>query len=380
MEKEIISQKQAILIMSLFIIGSTAILGSGSQAKQDVWIAIIIAMVMASLIIPVYGRISKLFPGKDIYEILENVFGKVLGKIISLIFLSYAFRLSALILRDFSEFVRIISLPETPICIIAFPAVILVIWEVRGGIEILGRFLGIFFPIYIIMIVITTLLSIPLFELDNLKPVLYDDLNLVLSSSFNVLTFPFAETVMFLCLMGNIRKNSNVYKVYYFSLLIGGIILILIAVRSVLVLGIPSKSIQNFASYTATRLIKIGTFLQRIEATVAIAFMISGYAKATVCMYTVTKGLSYLFNIKDYHKLAGPVGIIIAMYSIIIHSDFTELVEWTEKIYPYYAIPFQIIIPMIVWITAEIKTRASKKINKTEDETGNTDNAASPCP
>ena len=64
MEKEVISQKQAIIIMSTFIIGSTAILGIGTHAKQDIWIATIIAMVMTSLIFAVYGRISSLFPGK----------------------------------------------------------------------------------------------------------------------------------------------------------------------------------------------------------------------------------------------------------------------------------------------------------------------------
>ena len=70
MEKEAISQKQAIIIMSSFIIGSSAIMGSGIHARQDIWIATIIAIVVASLIITVYGRISSLFPGKNIYEIL----------------------------------------------------------------------------------------------------------------------------------------------------------------------------------------------------------------------------------------------------------------------------------------------------------------------
>lgn len=376
MEKEVISQKQAVLIISTFIIGSSAVLGAGSKAKQDVWLAIIFAMVMASLIIFVYARISKLFPGKDIYEILNALFGKVLGKIISLFFLSYAFRLAALVIRDFTEFVRIVSLSETPACILAFSSVILAIWAVRGGIELLGRSLAIFFPVYLLMIITVTLLSIPLFNFNNLKPFLYDGIQPVLKASFGVFTFPFAETVVFLCLMGKVRKNSSIYKVYYSSLLIGGIILLIISVRSVLVLGVPNKLIQNFASYASSRLIRIGTFIQRIEASIAIVFMISGFTKATVCLYTATKGLSHLFNIKDYRKLAAPVGILMSLYSIIVHSDAAELIEWAVNIYPYYAIPFQIIIPVIVWIVAEIKTRTSSNNNTTKTE--GTENAALP--
>ena len=73
--------------------------------------------------------------------------------------------------------------------------------------------------------------------------------------------------------------------------------------------------------------------------------------------------------------MAAPIGILLALYSIIVHSDAAELIEWATDIYPYYAIPFQIIIPVIVWITAEIKTRTSGKnnINKAEDESAGDD-------
>ena len=197
-------------------------MGSGIHARQDIWIATIIAIVVASLIITVYGRISSLFPGKNIYEILDLLFGKVFGRILLLSFIFYAFSLGALVIRNFSEFVRIVSLPETPLCIFAFSAVVINIFAVRGGIELLGRFLSIFFPVYIIMIAVVTILSIPLFNFDNLKPVLYNGMKPVLAASFNIVTFPFAEVVVFLCLMGNLRKNSSAYKVYYSSLFISG--------------------------------------------------------------------------------------------------------------------------------------------------------------
>jgi spore germination protein KB len=376
LEKEVISQKQAIIIMSTFIIGSTAILGIGTHAKQDIWIATIIAMVMTSLIFAVYGRISSLFPGKSIYEILDLLFGKVFGKVFLLFFVFYSFTLGALVIRDFGEFVKIASLPETPLCIFAFFAVVLIIWAVREGIELLGRFLAIFFPIYVFMISIVTLLSIPLFDFSNLKPVLYDGLNPVLTDSFGIFTFPFAEVVVFLCLMGSLRKNSSVYKVYYNSLLISGTLLIIIALRSILVLGMPGRLIQNFPPYASTRIIRIGAFLQRIEASIAIIFMLSGFTKTTVCLYATTKGIAHLFNIKGYRKLAAPLGILTALYSLIMYEDAAKMFEWTSKIYPYYAIPHQIIFPTLAWIVAEVKTRTSKKNNAIKAE--ETDSTALP--
>lgn len=372
--KEVISEKQAIIIMSTYIIGSSAILGAGLKAKQDIWIAYIIAMVMASIIIAVYGRISSIFPGKNIYEIMDLVFGKIIGKLFLLPFMFYSFTLGALVIRDFAEFVKIVSLPTTPLCIFAYSAIILIIWAVRESIEVLGRFLSIFFPIYILMISTVTLLSSSLFEFDNLKPVLYDGFKPVLEASYSIFTFPFAEVVVFLCIMGNLRKNSSVYKVYYCSLLIGGIVLLVIAVRSLLVLGVPIKLLQYFPSYTSTRVIRVGTFLQRIEASIAIVFMISGFTKTTVCLHAATKGLAHLFNIKNYHRLAAPVGILMALYSIYMYGDAAKMFEWTANIYQYYAIPHQIIYPLIVWIAAEIKSRILNKNNAAS--TNDAENAA----
>jgi spore germination protein KB len=134
--------------------------------------------------------------------------------------------------------------------------------------------------------------------------------------------------------------------------------------------------LQNFPTYASTRIIRIGNFLQRIEASVAIVFMISGFTKSTVCLYSSTKGLAHLFNIKDYRRLAMPLGILMALYSIIIHEDAVKMLEWASKIYPYYAILHQIIIPVIVWIVAEIKTLISNKNNTTKD--GGSENAAVP--
>ena len=39
---------------------------------------------------------------------------------------------------------------------------------------------------------------------------------------------------------------------------------------------------------------------------------------------------------------------------------------WAFEVYPYYAFPFQVITPIIIWVLAEAKN----KINSTEKEQG----------
>ena len=81
MKNEVISERQATIIIILFIIGSTFLTGSGGQAKQDAWIAIIIAMTWSIILLLMFSRILSLYPGKDLFDILEIVMGKFIGKI-----------------------------------------------------------------------------------------------------------------------------------------------------------------------------------------------------------------------------------------------------------------------------------------------------------
>jgi spore germination protein KB len=41
-----------------------------------------------------------------------------------------------------------------------------------------------------------------------------------------------------------------------------------------------------------------------------------------------------------------------------------DMSYWAFKVYPYYAFPFQVILPIIIWILAEIKAKKMKQANK----------------
>ncbi|MDF2533385.1 MAG: hypothetical protein K0Q65_2966, partial [Clostridia bacterium] len=101
MNKEKISDSQGMKLVILFIFGSTLVMGTGGEAERDMWISIVIAVFLAVPIYLIYSRILSLFPDKDLFEILEQNFGKFFGKLISLVFIWFAFHLGALVLRNF---------------------------------------------------------------------------------------------------------------------------------------------------------------------------------------------------------------------------------------------------------------------------------------
>ena len=348
--------------MALFIMGSTLILGIGSDAKQDAWLSIIIAAALAVPMLAVYSRILALFPEKNIYEILNIVFGNIFGRLIALFFIWYAFHLGTMVLRNFQEFIKIVSFPETPEFISVMLMGILCIWVVKEGIEVLGRFsqLAIIFLAFIIIVVIS--LGMKNASFDNFRPFLYNGVKPVLSSAFSVFSFPFAETVLFTAVFTFMKGRNNSYRVYYFALVIGVSFTLSVTVRNILVLGADFIERVYFASYAAVSLVNIGNFLQRIEVTVSVVMLFTGFVKISVCLMATARGVDYLFKVGNYRQLVAPVGFLMMITSCFIYQNAMEMQEFAFEVYKYYAFPFQVILPLIIWIGAEIKAR--KNSNK----------------
>lgn len=356
MPKEIISSRQIIASIIAFIVGSSVILGVNSELAQDSWIALIIATILIIPLILIYARIIKLYPGKDFCQIVELLLGKILSKIIIILFIWYAMHLGALVLKFFSEFTKISALFNTPEIIILMTMTIVTVYLSKSGIEVLGRWSIIVCTIICFLLILTIIFSIPNMDFNNFFPIMNHDLKEILKSSFDIFSFPFAEIVLFLSMASSYSQKNNPYKIYLYGCLLGSIFLLSVIIRNVSILGVPLVKSEYFPSYTATRLINIGDFLTRIEGTITINFIFVGLTKTAVCLIAASKGFTFLFNLKDYKIMIIPISLLILMLATIMYNNVIEMFEFIP-IYSIYAIPFQIIIPIIVWIVAEIKNK-----------------------
>ncbi len=295
----------------------------------------------------VYSRLLKLFPGKNLFDIVEEIFGSIVGKAITLIFIWYFFHLGALIIRNITEFIQIISFAETPQFFVAIFIGLLVIYMVKSGIEVLARWTEFVLPIIIFIIILTICLSAPKMDFNHLKPVLYNGFKPAFQGAYTLFTFPFSS----------LKQQDKCFKVYSLSLIMFGIILLLTSLRNILVLGDSSINIFYFPSYSAVSMINIGNFLQRIEVVVSIILILSSIAKLSVCLFATSIGVSKLFNFDDYKLVAAPICLLMLNLSFIIYNSTMEMFDWIATTNLYYSIPFQIILPLAILIIAEIKIR-----------------------
>jgi spore germination protein KB len=172
-EKGVISSSQ-LFFMVTALIQSSAVLGSFSSGitKQDSWLAVIVAAVVSSPALLIYLSLMRRFPGKNLMEILELIYGTFLGKAVSLLYILGFFEISFANLRFMGDLLLTYIMPESPLVVIAIIFTVLAGWIIRRGLEVLARFATVAVAIVTVMIVVTFILLIPQMNVTNFLPVL----------------------------------------------------------------------------------------------------------------------------------------------------------------------------------------------------------------
>lgn len=364
MDNEKLSSRQGLSILIMFILGSTLILAPWREGGKDGWASIFIAMVMIVPMFFVYSRLISIFPGKDLFDLQQELFGKIAGKITTFFLVWYSIHLCTLVNRNMSEFIQIVSLTDTPLFTIAIVGGVFYIWIVKGGIEVIGRYAAFIMPLSLISIIVVSVLLIPKLNADNLRPIMYNGITPVLKGAASVFGFPFAETFLFTIVFNSLENKNKTFKIYLLGMSISGFFLIATAIRNIAALGETVNSVVYFPSYLAVALVNIQDFIDRIEVLVGADFIFLGFLKCSICLYAACKGFAKIFNIKDYRQITAPIGLMVSIMSIFIYKSTMEMYEWASENYIYYIVPFSIILPIITLIAAEIRVHSKKHKKK----------------
>lgn len=206
------------------------------------------------------------------------------------------------------------------------------------------------------MIVIVFLLLIDKININNLRPLFNEDLNIVMEASFHAFIFPFTQTIVFTTIFSSFDKKAS-YKVYTLGILIGWVVLFVLSVNDILVLGVAVSKNMYFPSYASVRLLEIGDISAGFEIVIAGAFLIAGFIKVSMCLLSTCNGIAKILCFNDYKFLVTPIGLLIINLSYFIHDSIMEKSKFALDIYPLYALPFQVILPILILIAAEIKKK-----------------------
>lgn len=360
MHNDMLSGRQLVCVTALYIIGSSSVIGNSGIAGKDTWIAMLLAIAAAIPLVLLYARISLLFPGQNLFDIIYTVFGRTAGWLVTLFMTLYCFQLGAMVLRDFPEFVHTASLQKTPMIVFTLLLGLICAYLAKLGVGSFGKTSILFSWIVGCIVLLTFFLLIPNMELKHLRPVMTTPWSVLALNSGKLLSTPFGETVLLLCLFNHIKPGYSRKKAMTLGLLVGGAYLIASVLRNILALGAGNFTSLYFPSYSAVSTINIGDFLQRVEVMVASYLLICDIVKISVAIYATCLGVCKLLNLDDYKKVVLPVALFMVPLSVMAFDSTMQFYHWSPM-YLVAAAPFQLIVPLILWIYGESRKKATNR-------------------
>jgi len=343
-------------MMILFLLGSSLVTGGSMIAKQDSWICILLSTFMAVPLVSIYAGLYKAAPGQDIFDMAYSAFGKIVGPIVTALFSLYTLHLGALVIRNFSEYFQVVSIPETPQAVTAICIGGIALYNILKGIETPARGAVFIMPITLAVIMFLNALSIKYMDFNNLKPILNQDFGTILHGAYSVFVFPFGEVVLFVTVFAAVETKTKPSKLYITAVIFAGVLLSLLIVVAIMMIGFPFVASIYFPSYISAGIIDIGNFISRIEVLVSGNYIIFGVIKVSVCLYVSCKGISKLFGIKNHKKTAAPIAAVMVIISILVYENTMQMFSFL-KIYEIYAPFFQIVIPFALLIALNRKNK-----------------------
>ncbi|MCP1493611.1 spore germination protein KB [Peribacillus frigoritolerans] len=365
MEKAKISAYQLFVLIFLFEMGSALLVPLAGEAKQAAWLVILIAMIGGFLLFFIYYGLFQYYPEQLLTEFVKNILGNFLGRIVAFLYILYFIYLSARVLRDFGDTLLTFAYPHIPLFVANAVFILVVVYTVRKGIEVLSRTGELFFVLENLLLMTFFLLIIAsgMIHLNNLKPIFeISGTEMVKMAFTKTVFFPFGEIIVFLMIFPYLNEPQRLKKIGIWSLGTSGIFLAIIMAVNISVLGVDLTTRSQYPLLTLIQSIEVAGFLERLDVYFLFLLMIGGFIKICVFTYVAVTGTANVFNVKQPSRLAYPVGIVILLVSIIMASSYTEHIhEGLEAVPNYIHLPFQVIMPLLLLIIAFFKNRKKRK-------------------
>lgn len=354
-EKGKISDLQLILLIATEISGSIIALSfMDIITHHDSWLVVLSAYAVSIPLGLSCAFLAKRFPGKNIIQINDIIYGSYVGKIISTVYICFFLLIFSLDIRDISNFYIGFIMPETPMLAFLIILTLTCAYAVSKGIEVISR-VNIFILVFIGLDVIGTFtLLLNKVDLTNFLPVFDIPLKTYIQGTHIMLAVSFSEIIVFLMIMPCSSNYKGLAPNTFYALSIAALIFFIVSALNTAVLG-PSSTLLVSASYQSARLIDIRNIITRIDLFVAIAITLNLFIKICVLYFVTVAGISQILNLRSYSTLILPIGGIAVIIAVILFSnEITHFfIGW--KYYPVFVFPVECIIPPLSLLIAKIR-------------------------
>lgn len=345
------------IILILSIVINHIILGLPRGIVEDHYSSSILNVIYISIIvIIIVYLITKLFeqfPGLDILDIANFLGGKTLKIIIAFLFFLYFIFISSILLRSFSEGLKLVFFPRTSLPIIIILFLITIVIMNKFNIVPIAR-ANLFFTILVAISMIFIFLG-------NWENLTWQKINPIFGNGFYTTffsglsdLFAFGGISLIYFLPPYLKNQKDFKKVAYISVGLSAFFL-LISVATLLFIFPPTVIAQQiFPIYLASRFIDFSRFFQRLDAFFLLIWLLSIICYLAIILYFCTNIFKRVMSLKHSKWISSMLAMI--MFAIALIPENMQQILFIENvIYRYIILILVFGISLIVLILANIK-------------------------
>ncbi|MCM0650779.1 spore germination protein [Clostridium swellfunianum] len=369
--REKIDRLQYFFMIPSILFGKAIGITSGvivRKSGSDVWITMAIGFIFGTVVALLMIYAASKFPEKTMVEFSEELFGKWISKLISIIlacYFAYAYAVSANVINlHLKEY----FLPETPFIVLSLIYTVVCTYGVITGAEVVIRFS--FFGFFMLSAInITMILGVmPDFKILNIYPILDKGIKVNVINSI----YTFVDTSMVILVLGMVypmlNSKKRVKTITFSAMIIASISVLIWPFFEVAVLGTDVMKQFVVVCMQQVRSAQLTRYLPRYELIMVSFFVWSMYVQSVLMFWCSEYCIKYTFRLKKDRKIVYILTPILIVLTSRLGKDHQNYINFLA--YPWAQISAAIGIGLpVLFITAIFikngvkKKRKPRKIN-----------------
>lgn len=328
--------------------------------KSAVLLNLIYISILLILIVLLIVKLFKKFPGFDILDISEYLGGKNFKKVLGFFFIFYFVISSSVLLREFSEALKVLYFPNTNVFFVMLLFVIAVgiINKLEFTAAIRANLLSV--PLVLISCIFLFFSNTRLFNATRIFPILGDGLfNTFILGITNISSF---AGICFIYFLPPLLKEPKAFKKVLISSVVVFFIFLLLNI-AVLLFMFSHLMVENeiLPLYTAFQYIQIGDFFVRFDVLFLLVWIeVLVFYLSIVQRFTMLI-MQKITSIKNQKILCYPFCLLLLSVAMLPNT-LGQLKIYEINVYPYISIGFSYIFCILILVFANLKKSKEKQV------------------
>lgn len=327
---------------------------------QAAWLIVLIACLVSPIGWWGIRALLRQHPGSSLLGATEAALGPVLGSVANLMYFTFFFFTTFIVLRQFGANIVATVMPRTPVEASIFVLLLGIAYLAYLGMEAICRVSWLFGPF--MLIGLAALLAGGYYtrhETNALMPFWGSGMGVVLGWGL-VKSSLLGELLIFGIIAPAFRKADNLNRAVTWTIIISATVTVLSVIAYTFAFPHPASTAIGFPLLEVSRIIIGGRWLQRLESVFLIIWVFSAVIKLGVGLYGAAQCVAQVIGYPNYRHLLFPLAILIYSCSLI-PSNLTQAVSWDAEILRNYGWTVSILLPWVTWLASELRGKGGER-------------------